>query len=483
MLAVERLLGSAPWAGCTWRWAARTRARAACWPRDVDELGTGCGTGPPAARRVRGEARVGARADPRDRRAHAPRRARRRPRPCAWNGGCPTRRSAGASVSSHRGAARAVERRDGPLMVRAGAGTGKTTVLVERFVRAVVEDAVPVESCWPSLHRQGGRRDEDARAPALPRAGPPRGRAGRGGRLDLHHPRLLRAAAARPRAQRRHRPGLPRARRARGRADRRRRLRPRARGLPRAARTPDRLELVASYTPDASATWCAPPTRTCAAAASAAPASRRRPPAAGRRGRAAGGGRRAPPWPSWRPVGGARSAARALRRRARAAAPGGLAEPASSSCARQRQGALHGRLRRVRDALPPTPRSAWHDASTATTAMLRALLELYGERYEQGKRARSALDFEDLELLARDLLAGDEGLREQYAARFAHVLVDEFQDVNPLQNELLELLDAGQPVPRRRREPVDLRLPPRRREVFRSTGRRPRPTAAPRASP
>ena len=41
---------------------------------------------------------------------------------------------------------RAVERRDGSLLVRAGAGTGKTTVLVERFVRAVTEDEVPVES-------------------------------------------------------------------------------------------------------------------------------------------------------------------------------------------------------------------------------------------------------------------------------------------------------------------------------------------------
>jgi ATP-dependent helicase/nuclease subunit A len=72
--------------------------------------------------------------------------------------------------------------------------------------------------------------------------------------------------------------------------------------------------------------------------------------------------------------------------------------------------------------------------------MLRALLELYGERYERLKRARSGLDFEDLELVTRDLLAGDEGLREQYASRFAHVLVDEFQDTNPLQNELLGLL-------------------------------------------
>ena len=43
-----------------------------------------------------------------------------------------------------------VDRREGPLLVRAGAGTGKTTVLVERFVRAVVDDGVPVEGCSPS---------------------------------------------------------------------------------------------------------------------------------------------------------------------------------------------------------------------------------------------------------------------------------------------------------------------------------------------
>ena len=72
--------------------------------------------------------------------------------------------------------------------------------------------------------------------------------------------------------------------------------------------------------------------------------------------------------------------------------------------------------------------------------MLRVLLELFDERYEQGKRARSGLDFEDLELIARDLLAANEGLRVQYAERFAHVLVDEFQDTNPLQNELIEQL-------------------------------------------
>ncbi|MDQ4048732.1 MAG: UvrD-helicase domain-containing protein, partial [Actinomycetota bacterium] len=41
---------------------------------------------------------------------------------------------------------RAIERRDGPLLVSAGAGAGKTSVLVERFVASVIEDAAAVDS-------------------------------------------------------------------------------------------------------------------------------------------------------------------------------------------------------------------------------------------------------------------------------------------------------------------------------------------------
>ena len=73
--------------------------------------------------------------------------------------------------------------------------------------------------------------------------------------------------------------------------------------------------------------------------------------------------------------------------------------------------------------------------------LLRELIELYGDRYSGLKRDRSGLDFDDLELLTRDLLAGDEGLRAHYAERFSHVLIDEFQDTNPLQNQILDLLE------------------------------------------
>ena len=36
----------------------------------------------------------------------------------------------------------AVARREGPLLLAAGAGSGKTSVLVERFVRSVLDDGL-----------------------------------------------------------------------------------------------------------------------------------------------------------------------------------------------------------------------------------------------------------------------------------------------------------------------------------------------------
>ncbi len=73
---------------------------------------------------------------------------------------------------------------------------------------------------------------------------------------------------------------------------------------------------------------------------------------------------------------------------------------------------------------------------------LSALLAAYGEQYAQLKRERAALDFADLELRARDLLASRE-IGSRYRERFVRVMVDELQDTNRLQLELVDLL-AGQ---------------------------------------
>jgi ATP-dependent exoDNAse (exonuclease V) beta subunit len=71
--------------------------------------------------------------------------------------------------------------------------------------------------------------------------------------------------------------------------------------------------------------------------------------------------------------------------------------------------------------------------------LLDRLLSGYDERYSALKRRSSALDFEDLELLSRNLLREDTELRDRYRSRFARVMVDEFQDTNAVQ---LELIDA-----------------------------------------
>ena len=76
---------------------------------------------------------------------------------------------------------------------------------------------------------------------------------------------------------------------------------------------------------------------------------------------------------------------------------------------------------------------------------LAAAVKLVEESYSARKRAVSKLDFNDLERFAVRLLENTPQLRK----RFSHVLVDEFQDTNPVQSKLISLLrpsvDGRQP--------------------------------------
>lgn len=62
------------------------------------------------------------------------------------------------------------------------------------------------------------------------------------------------------------------------------------------------------------------------------------------------------------------------------------------------------------------------------------------ERYQTLLRDSNAVDFDDLLLESVRLLVDNPQVRERYARRFEHVLVDEFQDTNLVQYELLKLL-------------------------------------------
>jgi ATP-dependent helicase/nuclease subunit A len=70
---------------------------------------------------------------------------------------------------------------------------------------------------------------------------------------------------------------------------------------------------------------------------------------------------------------------------------------------------------------------------------IAALLTLFGRRFEAVKARRGGLDFEDLQLRALQLLEREE-VGNAYRARFSHLLVDEFQDTNQLQLRLIEAL-------------------------------------------
>jgi exodeoxyribonuclease-5 len=59
------------------------------------------------------------------------------------------------------------------------------------------------------------------------------------------------------------------------------------------------------------------------------------------------------------------------------------------------------------------------------------------ERYEKEKRDAALLDFDDLLYKARDLLRNRPDVRKALAERYKHVLVDEYQDTDPLQAEIL----------------------------------------------
>ncbi|HSC28080.1 MAG TPA: UvrD-helicase domain-containing protein [Vicinamibacterales bacterium] len=85
------------------------------------------------------------------------------------------------------------------------------------------------------------------------------------------------------------------------------------------------------------------------------------------------------------------------------------------------------------------------DADGQLASLLHVELADALARYEDVKRRSGALDFLDLLLEARNLVAGGAEVRRGFQQRFTHIFVDEFQDTDPLQAEILLLLTATDP--------------------------------------
>ncbi|HXG18992.1 MAG TPA: UvrD-helicase domain-containing protein [Methylomirabilota bacterium] len=88
-------------------------------------------------------------------------------------------------------------------------------------------------------------------------------------------------------------------------------------------------------------------------------------------------------------------------------------------------------------------RAAWsHNLTVNVVAWLQGYLSAYAAQ----KRERGCLDFVDLLLLTRDLLKSDFTVRRALQTRLQFLLIDEFQDTDPLQAEIIFFLAERTPA-------------------------------------
>lgn len=160
---------------------------------------------------------------------------------------------------------------------------------------------------------------------------------------------------------------------------------------------------------------------------------------------------------------------RALVRAALASAGAALARELDGVAAGTRVAAALGQLERDPDGVPlaelklhrgaaalRTPAAEAYEAArvrcceaegdalgAVALALLGRLLADFARLYAGLKQSRGALDFDDLELSARDLLVGDAELRGRWSERFELLMVDELQDTNRREMAILGALDRG----------------------------------------
>jgi ATP-dependent helicase/nuclease subunit A len=88
--------------------------------------------------------------------------------------------------------------------------------------------------------------------------------------------------------------------------------------------------------------------------------------------------------------------------------------------------------------------AAWDEEleqrAARVTGSVAALARLAGQRYADAKATQDALDFDDLELLALRLLREHPEVRASWRRELAAILVDEFQDTNAEQRDLIYAL-------------------------------------------
>ena len=322
---------------------------------------------------------------------------------------------------------------DGSVFVSAGAGTGKTSVLVERYVRAVCDRGIDVDSILVITYtrKAAGELRTRIRAALRERGRPDLARELDGAWISTIHGFCSRLLRAHPFAA-----GLdPRFRELEeaGAAVLRGEAFERALEAFCAEGDPERLRLLATYRADGLRRMLTGVYETLRSA-----------------------GRELVLELGDRP--GMTVVVEQLRREAEALAAdaaatdtqrrnaGELARVLAEGAAPERLVDLDGfrckgaRAAAYEHARKAAERAALEELAAHDRDLLQSLLERFGTEYAAAKRRESVVDFEDLQLAARDLLRDDDAVREETQLRFRLVMVDEFQDTNRLQCELVDLV-------------------------------------------
>jgi CRISPR-associated exonuclease Cas4 len=82
--------------------------------------------------------------------------------------------------------------------------------------------------------------------------------------------------------------------------------------------------------------------------------------------------------------------------------------------------------------------------ATAIVGVFSAELDALLAGYEAFKQRAAVLDFDDLLFMCRDVLRGYPQVRAAAAGRYSRILVDEFQDTDPVQAEIIFLLSSAE---------------------------------------
>ncbi|HEX2428162.1 MAG TPA: UvrD-helicase domain-containing protein [Gaiellaceae bacterium] len=321
----------------------------------------------------------------------------------------------------------------GSVFVSAGAGTGKTSVLVERYVRAVCERGVDVESILVITYtrRAAGELRGRIRTALRERGRPDLARELDGAWISTIHGFCSRLLRAYPFAA-----GLdPRFRELedapaavlRGEAFER------ALDAFCASEDPERLRLLATYRADGLRRMLTSVFETLRSAGrELALELGERPSVSAAVTALLAEAEQLADDTSATPT-QRRNASEVLRVLTPGAPPERLVDLSAFACRGARAASFEG-------ARKAAERAALEELAAHDRALLQELLERFGVEYEAAKRRESVVDFEDLQLAARDLLRGDDDVREELQLRFRMVMVDEFQDTNRLQCDLIDLV-------------------------------------------